>query len=344
MLAKALTWLPERFDEVRGLSERALTIAKQCGDVATEILAAAELGNALTHLGDGRRGSALLEDAVERARRLDDNHVLVTVLSRQAGTAVSCGDFVRAKALFVEAQHLAHEFGAQRKVADAQGGDPAGGPAERELPVHTRLDPTVIAGVAVGALRQCDFAFARAGRDEILTLASAMADPLRECRILIALGYADLRASELERAAASLQRASSIVSTYHLPVMQAEVLDNLGLVLLAHGELNEAGSHMRESLIMRRRIGSVLQVVYSLCSLATLLARGGQAREAAIIATAARQACAIHGLVLDEGTQAALEEALPAAHASLRADEAQCAGPEGEALDLDDAVKLALAA
>ena len=344
MLAKALTWLPERFDEVRGLSDRALTIANQCGDVATEILAAAELGHSITHLGDGRRGSALLEDAIERARRLDDSHVLITALSRQASAAASSSDFVRAKALFLEAQRLDQEIGAQRRLAGGQGGGPADCSSEHDLPAHARLDAAAIAGVAVGTLRQCDFALARAGREEVLTLAAAMSDPLRECRILIALGYADLRAGELDSATASLLRAGSVVSAYQLPMMQAEVLDNLGLVALARGELVQAGSYMRESLIMRRRIGSVLRIVYSLSSLTALLARSGPAREAAVIAAAVRRACVMHGLALDGATQAALDESLATARASLRTHEPESTWAEGATLDLGDAARLALAA
>ena len=95
---------------------------------------------------------------------------------------------------------------------------------------------------------------------------------------------------------------------------------------------------------MRRRIGSVLRIVYSLCGLIGLLARCGQSREAAIIAAAVRRECGTHGLVVDEGTQSALAEALAIVHSSLQTHELESARVQGEALALDDVVKLALAA
>ena len=337
MLSKALTWLPERYEEVRGCAGRALTMATQCGDTATRILAATELGNAIQTLGDRPRGRAFLDDATNEARLFGDKRVLITVLNRQAGAASAAGEFAAARLLFVEANSLVQGVEGACKANATSRQDGHGDPLASER--RGRASP-----VAAFALRQFDFAFARACAEDVLALASVMNDPLRECRVLIALGYSDLCAGELERAAASLERAESIVAACDLPMMRAEVLDNLGLVALARGELDDAGTRMRESLALRRRIGSALRIVYSLSGMTAVLARRGQMREAAIVAAAAHSACEMAGITLDASTSNLVHRAMESARDLLEPSELASAWAEGLALSLDEAAALTLAA
>ncbi len=101
---------------------------------------------------------------------------------------------------------------------------------------------------------------------------------------------------------------------------------------------------MREALVLRRRTGCAMQLMYSLTSMAALLARTGRTLDAAVLAGAAQQACAANGLAVDEFTRGLASDALVRARQTLPPAEVDRASSQGARMSIDEAVALALGA
>lgn len=340
----------------RDWAEKALEIAKSCGDTATELLATGSLSAALRELGDGRRGNALLEDAGAGARRLGERQVWADFSLLLAIAHSDRGHFLEAIALQTEVLSFARETGDKNLTIRALR---ALATNDRRVGNHvsagTRLEAamqlakaagamtrqvTILDSLAYLAMHQSDFASARKYLDELIALAGRLSSPRIEKQALICIGRVELCEGQLDHAEEALERARSMVDA-HGSLEHAEQLDYLGLVALARGHLSAAHIHLRAALAMRRD-SSLEQRVYSLGSMAAWLARCERMKEAATVAGAAGHACEASGFKPDPYTTNLMQTAIASARRSLSLAEFDAAWSAGLAMSLDDAVTLAL--
>jgi len=339
-------------------AEKAMEIAKDCGDTATELLAMVNLSGALRELGERQRSDTLLDDARAAVRRSDDRLVWSTVSFHFASATSNRGQYVQAIALYEEALSFARETGdkrlaitALRSMAVDQNrlGDTASARASlEEAALLARaagaqdLQARILNSLGVAAQGQSDFASALKYLEEVVELARQLRNPMMEKRALAAIGYGELCCGELNSARETLERARLVETD--VPVTDAVVLDNLGLVALARGDLEAANAHLRAAVESRRSAPSLQERVFSLTSMAALLARCERMKEAASVAAAAMHACEATGLTLDAYTSGLVQAAVASARQSTPAAEFDAAWSMGLSMSVDDALSLALQA
>ena len=357
-LAKARAMFDVSMSQRRDCAEKAMEIAKDCGDTATELLAMVNLSGALRELGERQRSDTLLDDARAAVRRSDDRLVWSTVSFHFASATSNRGQYVQAIALYEEALSFARETGdkrlaitALRSMAVDQNrlGDTASARASlEEAALLARaagaqdLQARILNSLGVAAQGQSDFASALKYLEEVVELARQLRNPMMEKRALAAIGYGELCCGELNSARETLERARLVETD--VPVTDAVVLDNLGLVALARGDLEAANAHLRAAVESRRSAPSLQERVFSLTSMAALLARCERMKEAASVAAAAMHACEATGLTLDAYTSGLVQAAVASARQSTPAAEFDAAWSMGLSMSVDDALSLALQA
>jgi class 3 adenylate cyclase/tetratricopeptide (TPR) repeat protein len=357
MLAKAEASSYQVWSHKRDWAEKALAIAKGCGDTATELLATTCLGLALRTLGDGRRGHALLEEAAAAVRRFGDRHVWATFSVELAGVYSAQGKFAEAVALLEEVLSFARETGDRNltyralrllAVSDRRVGNQGSARARLEAAMQlakatgaTDLQASILHSMTIVARVQSDLTSAREYGEALIELARRSRDLRMEQRALVGMGCTALYGGQLDHAQEALERARSMVDA-HGSMTHATVLDNLGLVALARGDLAAANIHVRAALAMRADSSNLEVQVFSLTSMVALLARCERMKEAATVAAAVGHACEASGFKLDAYTTSLVHSAVASARQSLPGAEFDAAWSAGLAMTLDDAIALAL--
>jgi predicted ATPase/class 3 adenylate cyclase len=358
MFSKALALSDAWLLQTRDCAEKAMEIARACGDTATELLAMARLGGALLPLREAQRGEMLLDSAAAGARRFGDRHVLAVV---SLDLAVSLGDrghHLEAIALFREVLSFARETGDKRLAIRAlryiavdhnRLGDAASACAGlEEAAAMARaagakdMQGRILHTLALAVESQSGFPSARRYYDETLELARQLGDPRMEKKALTGIGYGELCCGALDRAEEALEQARLIET--ETPSTHALVLDNLGLVALARGDLDVANAHLRAAAALRCGSANLQLKVFSLTSMAALLARLGRMNVAATLAAAATHACEATGMTLDAYTANVVQSAVAAARQSIAGAEFDAAWAQGLSMSVEDALALALQA
>jgi tetratricopeptide (TPR) repeat protein len=163
-----------------------------------------------------------------------------------------------------------------------------------------------------------------------------------EKKALTGIGYGELCCGALDRAEEALEQARLIET--ETPSTHALVLDNLGLVALARGDLDVANAHLRAAAALRCGSANLQLKVFSLTSMAALLARLGRMNVAATLAAAATHACEATGMTLDAYTANVVQSAVAAARQSIAGAEFDAAWAQGLSMSVEDALALALQA
>ena len=124
---------------------------------------------------------------------------------------------------------------------------------------------------------------------------------------------------------------------------EAAVLNNLGQLAVARGDLRQARSLIRESVLTNRESGDRRRLGFNLSVLAGLVAAEGEPERAIHLDAAGRAALEAIGARLAPAMRARYDEHLAPAGAALGAAGASAAEAAGRALTLDQAVDEALA-
>jgi predicted ATPase/DNA-binding SARP family transcriptional activator len=105
--ARELAWARGAHQEAADLSEQALALYRELGDVEAIVMETSSLAASYVHLGDLARGRALLTDAIQLAREHELNRWLPGSLVNLADTEIAEGALDQARALCEEALTLA---------------------------------------------------------------------------------------------------------------------------------------------------------------------------------------------------------------------------------------------
>ena len=124
---------------------------------------------------------------------------------------------------------------------------------------------------------------------------------------------------------------------------EAAVLNNLGQLAIARGDLGQARSMIRESLLANRESGDRRRLGFNLSVLAGLVAAEGEPERAIRLDAAGRAALETIGARLAPAMRARYDEHLAPAREALGANGVAVAEAAGRAMSLDQAVDEALA-
>jgi predicted ATPase/class 3 adenylate cyclase len=359
LAAMARTWASqEAYANASECAQRAIHMARDCGDEATEVTTLSLLGNVTSRLGDGETATALLDQALVRARALDDKPVLAVVLTRRATRASENGDFALANTLQQESLALARALGNRDsaiRVLQGMGalrtmrGEYAAAKAlfeqanlaARELGSKP-LQASMCLALGRTARLEGDTGGARVWLERSIALYRELGIPARESKGLVELGYIALCDGDLRNAAVFLERALVLSRASGAPNDEAEALDNLGLVSLRQGDYASARERLHAALELRHRGSNKELIVFSLTSVAALHAHTGEATRAARVAAAAHAVCEATGLALDAFTKELQADTVTRARDALSPMEFEAAWAEGGRMAIGEAVATAL--
>jgi predicted ATPase/class 3 adenylate cyclase len=271
----ALAARPVDLPRAQQLAQRAVEFARQLGDDRVLIEALAALCGSYYYAGDPGRGLPFGAEAVDRARRLGDDFLLAASLTGY----LLCSDVIepaRSDQLFAEAIACTERSGDELFSAF----------------VHNNA--------SVHALRAGDLASAR---------------------------------THLEKARAAMQATGS---TGH------HVLVNLGWVLLQEGDLRGARARFEEGLRISRRIGERSGIAYATLGLACAAADLGDRDRAAELHGAAQAVQDRAAEPWQDPESGYRQENLDGVRAALGDEQFERAYARGMALGLDQALDLAL--
>jgi non-specific serine/threonine protein kinase len=133
-----------------------------------------------------------------------------------------------------------------------------------------------------------------------------------------------------------------VLHDFNAPPQRARALAGLGRVALSEGDTRAAREHFAASLRLLRACGQRLGVARCLTALAAVAAVGHRIEHALRLEGAASAARRMLGVQESVGGSGALESAIDRARREIGSQAADALMREGEAMDLEQAVALAL--
>lgn len=301
--------------------EQRMALRRALGETAGETHLLDNTARAWRAVGQYRRATPLMEEALAQHRALGDRgslssgglgyslYELGLVLREQ-------GDFARAAELFEECVEL------HRQIGDREG-----------MAVG-------LLGLGDIARDQGDAAGVRAYCEESLAL-------LRELEVQWAIGFAlnnlalgAYLEGDLPRAVALINESVSQYRAQQARASLAEVLITLGHILRAQGEVAAAHEALTEALRLAKIVGPRLLVAAALEGLAGLAARPDRSALAARLLGAASALRARMGTPVRPVDQPAVERILATARAALGADAFAAVWSEAEMLTLEQILSI----
>jgi len=290
---------------------------------ASQVRAAALVGVAILsrHAGDYVTSRALLGEALEVGRALEDQGSIAHALHHLGWLAYLEGDLEEAWSLGDRSLTMFRQLGDRAGAAD------------------------VLHGLGFVAHLRNDYPTARAQYEESLALQREVGNPRGVALALHNLGLADaLLRGDL--AAARRQYDESLQSFRELGDRQsiAMALGNLGDVAMMQRDYAAAQVLHRECLVTASEVDDRRRIAFSLAGVAMLAAARGEAARASRLAAAATALREAIGAAPDRAWQARLEPGLAATRAKLGRQAGARAWAEGAAMTPGEAVTYALGA
>jgi predicted ATPase len=278
--------------------EQSMDLRRAMGETENETNLLVNAALEARAVGQYRRATALLEDALARQHALGDRGSLSS-----AGLGLSLflmglvireqGDFARAMALFAECTQLHREIG------------------DRE-------------GIALGLLGLCDIARDHGDVAQVRMYGEESLATLRKLGVQWAIGFAlnnlalaAYQEGDMSRAFALVSESVALFRAQKADASLAEVLITLGQIVAAQGDVVAAYGALTEALRLAWAVGPRLLVASALEGLASLAAQAQQADLAIRFLGAASALRAQMGTPIRPADQSAVEHALATARATL---------------------------
>ena len=310
--------------------------------------------------GDYGRAAALFTGSLALRREMGDRRGSARTLSNLGIVAYEQGEYGRAAALHEEALALCRELGDKRGLALALGNlglvvleqgeyERAAALQEESLALDRELGDTHSIGVALcnlgwAVLEQGEYGRAAALFTESLALSRELGNTYGSATALSNLGLVALEQGDHGRATALHEEALALCRTLGDRRGIAIALGNLGLVALEQGDYGQAAALLKESLALRRELGEKRGIAVSLHNLGMLAhLEGAPLLSTRLLAASAAVRTAM-GTPLNPKEGPRYTQAVAALRAALGEDGYAAAWAEGEALRLEEAVALGLAA
>ena len=286
---------------------RALTGAREAGDVRTQAQALAWLGQIAQHLGELDRAQALIDEALPPAR-VAGGRTLALTLARAADIDLSAGNLNAAEARATAA------VAAARHVED----------------IALEIDALITLGNIASTRRQLDEAVRQT--EAVLVLARRARNLLYEGMALLNLGDAAYRRGDFTTARAYGRESLGLLRELGQQVFVALALGNLAQADLKLGDAAAARNGAREALILSGELGSMPIMLFAVMVFAQILVEGGEVG----------RALTLYGLAraypeLEYASQLEIDEEV--AQLGLPAAEVEAGLAAGAALDLDTVVQ-----
>jgi tetratricopeptide (TPR) repeat protein len=183
---------------------------------------------------------------------------------------------------------------------------------------------------------------ARTRIEAALALARQTGDTYTIIRSLNALAVVTIQEGNLAGAETALHESLALARALASRGRIAYALLNLGGVDTQRGRHGRAEEHLRERVLLARTVGDRYLLVGSLGEYAKLAAACGQAERAARLGGAEAKLQDERGIAFPVGEVARREQALTRARAQLGEDGFQRAWEDGQAMELEEAVRYAL--
>jgi predicted ATPase len=347
----------ERLDEAGASAQRSEQMAAQCSDEVTLVGAKTERGYVLFNLSQPQAGRQLLDEALLQARRLGNKPLQLAVLDRLVSATLWASEFDRSRAFIAQRLSLAQELGDRHRSVDCLralghleaklgNANEARECLESAAALARRSGSKSLLGITLlnlghAAARRKDFTAARVSQSEAAELFASLDDHAHMGVAFNGLGWGYFLTGDIEQALEALQRAWSAIQGREFPVLQAQVLENLGHVSMARGALEEATRHLREAVALTERLKQPETTSNMLGTVAALCARLGHAERAVMLVAAARAGGKRAGLGHDPGQAQVEDNALELARPNLALEQFDAAWAGGSALSDEQALVLA---
>jgi tetratricopeptide (TPR) repeat protein len=196
--------------------------------------------------------------------------------------------------------------------------------------------------LAMVACLEGDRAAARGFAEESLVVARALGEDVQIANSLNCLGELARLECDWDAARRFYEQAVPLFRKVGDPVGTTTGLCNLGAVTFAEGDLQTASSYYRDALAMDYELGHRANVSYSLDGLAAVAVRRREWKRAGLLAGAAHALRKAIDYELEPIDRALREAYMAEARAARGRKTFESALVEGEALALEQAVRLAL--
>ena len=307
------------FDRAWDLFEASLELSRELGDKRAVSAALDNLGNIASGRGEHETARRLLEESLALRRELGLKGATAWALEHLAGAELALGEVAKARSHFQEAARLFREDGHDQGFAWALG--------------------------SLGALARDDGDHRTARRlfEEALEVRRRLQEPHGIADSLLSLGRLALQTGDAEEAREWLHQGLETSRQHGMAGYAASSLGMLGRLALTQGDLEQARTFIHESLEIRRDLNNLPAIAESLMQSASLAVALGDPGSAATLWGAAE--------ALREGieaspsarTRAAFDRELVGVQRELDRATFNRAWQRGRALELEEAIDLALA-
>ncbi len=305
-------------DQARNVLTEGLELARALNNKTTAALALHGLGAQARSLCDYAAASALYEESLALNRELDDKRGMAEALVGLGNVARLQGNVERASTLFTESLAI------QREIGDKRG---------------TSVSLNSLGIVAHG---RGESAKARALLEESLAIKREMGDKIGVAVSLINLGVITHKLGDDAAACSFLIESLTLQREIGYKVGAIVALENLGLIAYSQDDYAAAHRYHAESLALSWEIGEKLLAACNLIGLAgTALHTQNHTRSAQL--TGAAAAMLEHlGAALESEEKQLYEEIVAAARSALGTDVFDVFWEQGQKMNPDEAVALAL--
>ncbi|MCW5852669.1 MAG: tetratricopeptide repeat protein, partial [Anaerolineae bacterium] len=300
------------------LNDESATLTSELGHRLGEAASLANRAWEVYSRGHRTQAIRLMERSLVTWRGLDDKRGLLVTLQGLAEMLRFHGEYERAAALFQEGRALAQALGSRV--------------------THIGM----LVGLGEIARHQGDLAEARRLHEEQWRLAEELGAPWAKAAALLTLAWVDFDEGLYAVARGRLERALELCQAIGDRHAAAGILNFLGMVARHEGDTARAKQLLGDSLTLFRAMDELAGLPYTLERLAGLAAAQGQGTRAALLFGAAAGLRARRGIEMPPFDRVAYDHDLALAHALLDMPSFKRAWAEGEALDLDAAIALAL--
>jgi predicted ATPase/class 3 adenylate cyclase len=311
-------WASGSLSEGRTAIERALAVAPQ-GRARDRARALKALAHLERSEGNLQRARALLEQALELFGQEADRVGEFLTLAGLSQNATFAGDVDRARAFADEVTKRAEEIGDSARV----------------LALNTAAVVEDLAGNYGRALELAE---------EIRTLTTNLSYPRRfQVGQLMNIGWFAMQQGDFARARSAFEEHLAEPVARMVPIHEAGVHSNLGLVFLYEGDRDGAASQFNEALAIARAPGVKPIFEEALHGLAGVAAMDHDGERAVRLWAAAEVIRTTMGIPLTSPEQFILETYLEPIRDQLANEERNRAETQGKAMSTEEAVEYALA-
>jgi predicted ATPase/DNA-binding CsgD family transcriptional regulator len=192
------------------------------------------------------------------------------------------------------------------------------------------------------AIRTGDYPHAEQHLEEFLNIARKMDDKTRLTYALSGLGEVALREGQIDRAISLLEQGLELSREHGDKWGTGTLLGSLGWVALRQKDFKQMRKVLRESLAIRMEISNKGGIAWCLEKLGEAAELEGEPQKAVNIFGCAAALRSPIGSVIDPADQPDYERVLAELRTTLGVEAFETAWSEGEVMELDDAIELAL--